>query len=77
MLEYIRLPSLVLCFFFIYINDLAEGLTTNSKLLADHTSLFSVVHNTQKFSNGLDKDLEIINNWAFHWKMNFNPDRTY
>ena len=22
----------------------------------------------------LDKDLEIINNWNYQWKMNFNPD---
>ena len=60
--------------FLIYINDLTEGLTTNVKLLADHTSLFSVVHDTQTSANDLNKDLEIINNWAFQWKMNFNPD---
>ena len=23
----------------------------------------------------LNKDLELINNWAFQWKMQFNPDR--
>ena len=28
----------------VYINDLPEGLTTNAKLFADDTSLFSVVH---------------------------------
>ena len=33
--------------FLIYINDLTEGLTTNVKLFADDTSLFSVVHDTQ------------------------------
>ena len=32
--------------FLIYINDLTEGLTTNVKLFADDTSLFSVVHDT-------------------------------
>ena len=31
-------------FFLVYINDLTEGLTTNAKLFADRTSLFSVVH---------------------------------
>ena len=60
--------------FLIYINGLTEGLTTNVKLFADDTSLFSVVHDTQTFANDLNKDLEIINNWAFQWKMNFNPD---
>ena len=60
--------------FLIYINDFTEGLTTNVKLFADDTSLFSVVHDTQTSANDLNKDLEIINNWAFQWKMNFNPD---
>ena len=60
--------------FLIFINDLTEGLTTNVKLFAGDTSLFSVVHDTQTSANDLNKDLEIINNWAFQWKMNFNPD---
>ena len=29
----------------IYINDLVDGLSSNAKLFADDTSLFSVVHN--------------------------------
>ena len=32
-------------FFRIYINDLSDGLTSNPKLFADDTSLFSVVQN--------------------------------
>ena len=62
--------------FLMYINDLTEGLTTNAKLFADDTSLFSVAHDTQTSANDLNKDLKIINNWAFRWKMNFNPDPT-
>ena len=30
--------------FFVYINDLANGLSSNAKLFADDTSLFSVIH---------------------------------
>ena len=52
-------------FFFIYINDLIECLTTNAKLFADDISLFSVVHDTQRSVNYLNEELEIINNWAF------------
>ena len=62
--------------FLIYINDLTEGFTTNVKLFADDTSFFSFLHNTQTSANDLNKDLKIINNWAFKWKMNFNPDPT-
>ena len=51
--------------FLIYITDLTEGLTTNVKLFADGISLFSVVHDTQTSANDLNKDLKIINIWAF------------
>ena len=27
-------------------------------------------------ANDLNKDLKIINDWVFQWKMNFNPDPT-
>ena len=61
---------------FNYINDLSEVLATNAKLFADDTSLFSVIHDSQTSANVLNKDLEMIHNWAFQWKMNFNPDPT-
>ena len=62
--------------FLIYINDLSEGLSTNAKLFAGDTSLFSVIHGSQTSANVLNEDLEMIHNWAFQWKMNFNPDPT-
>ena len=48
-----------------YLNDLTEDLTSNVKLFADDTSLFSAVHDAQTSTNNLNKDLEIINNWDF------------
>ena len=60
----------------IYINDLTEGLSTNVKIFADDTSLFSVIHDIQTSANNLNKDLERISNWATQWKNNFNPDTT-
>ena len=62
--------------FLIYINDPSEGPSTNAKLFADDTSLFSVIHDSQTSANDLNKDLKMIQNWAFPWKMNFNPDST-
>ena len=61
-------------FFLIYINDLSDGLTANPKLFADDTSLFSVIHNINSTANDLNSDLMKISNWAFQWKMRFNPD---
>ena len=61
-------------FFLIYINDLCDGLTSNPKLFADDTSLFSFVQNINSTANDLNSDLIKISNWAFQWKMRFNPD---
>ena len=60
--------------FLIYINDLADGLSSNAKLFADDTSLFSVIHDVDASANELNNDLYQINKWAFQWKMSFNPD---
>ena len=60
--------------FFIYINDLSEGLTTNAKLFEDDVSLFSVVNNINLSATNLNSDLSKINAWANQWKMTFNPD---
>ena len=62
--------------FLIYINDLPENLVSVSKLFADDTCIFSTVSNIKKSSEDLNRDLTTINNWAFQWKMNFNPDPT-
>ena len=76
MLVFHKVLSLVHCFFLIYINDLPENLVSVSKLFADDTCIFSTVSNIKKSSEDLNRDLTTINNWAFQWKMNFNPDPT-
>ena len=60
--------------FLIYINDLTDGLSSNAKLFADDTPLFSVIHDVDASANELNNDLYQINKWAFQWKMSFNPD---
>ena len=51
--------------FKIYINDLSDGLSSNAKLFADDTSLFSVVHDINTSTIELNKDQKKINDWAF------------
>ena len=46
--------------FLIYINDLSEGLSSNAKLFADDTSLFSVIHDSNTSALELNNDLEKI-----------------
>ena len=62
--------------FLIYINDLPENLESSAKLFADDTSLFSTVYNLSESANLLNDDLKKILEWAFKWKMLFNPDIT-
>ena len=63
-----------LLFFLIYINDLAEGISSTTELFADDTSLFSVVNNIDESANQMNMDLEKISLWAYQWKMSFNSD---
>ena len=59
-----------------YVNYLSEGLSTNVQLLVDDKCLFSVIHDRQTSANDLNKDLEMMENWAFQWKMILNLDPT-
>ena len=60
--------------FLIYINDLPENLISKTKLFADDTSIFSTVVDINKSGEDLNNDLNTVKNWAFQWKMTFNPD---
>ena len=60
--------------FLIYINDLPDGICSLCKIFADDTSIFSKVHNKHLSHTNLNKDLANITEWAFQWKMQFNPD---
>ena len=62
--------------FLIYINDLERNIKSNIKFFADDTMLFSVVKDPTISANNLNHDLDIIQQWAYQWKMEFNPDPT-
>ena len=36
--------------------------------------LFSVIHDVNSSPIDLNEDLDKINNWAYQWKVRFNPD---
>ena len=62
--------------FLIYINDLSDGLTSICKIFSDYTSLFSKAINKEKSEIEPNKDLKLTSQWAYQWKMLFNPDPT-
>ena len=43
---------------------------------ADDTSLFSIVRDPNTSAEDLNHDLQLVSQWAFQWKMSFNPDPT-
>ena len=54
--------------FLIYINDLSDNLTSNAKLFADDTSLFSEVHDDNTSAKELNNDLKKIMIGLFNGK---------
>ena len=44
------------------------------ELFLDVTLLFSVVQNKNDSASQLNNDLDQVSDWAYSWKMSFNPD---
>ena len=55
--------------FFIYINDLLQGLISRDKLFADHFNY------EKAFASALNSDLLKLRDWLYQLKIAFNPDR--
>ena len=62
-------------FFLISINDLVDNISSEAKLFAGDTSLFTVVCDVDIATDKLNRDLNIISNWAHQWKKQFNPEK--
>ena len=60
--------------FLIYISDLPDGLNSIAELFADDKSLFPFVQDINESAKYLNLDLSVISQWAYQWKMLFNPD---
>ena len=60
--------------FLVYINDLTDNISTDVRLFANDSSLFTCVKGIDQTHDKLTKDLQTISIWAYQWKMVFNPD---
>ena len=69
-----RAPYLDHYYFLFKSNDLSDDLSKTAQLFADDTSLFSIAQNVNTSESHSNSDLSKISNWAFQWKMSFNPD---
>ena len=61
-------------FCLIYLNDLADELSSNTKPFADNTSLFSLVHRRDSSVAELSNYQVKIGHWTQQWKTSFNPE---
>ena len=59
--------------FLIYINDLRNNFSSTPKLFAGDTFLFSVINDVNLSQFHQNSDLK-VSEWAYQWKMSFNPD---
>ena len=62
-------------FFLVYINDVVENASSDAKLAADDTSLFTVVYDEGTAADQLIRDLKVISDWTYQFKMQFNPNK--
>ena len=64
-------------YFFLYKDDLKEHLDLNPKLFTDGRSSFPypiMQHSQLLIKLQFNPFITKINNWAYKWKMSFNPD---
>ena len=52
-------------FISVYINDLVDEISSDAKLSADDTSLFTIVYDEITSANQLNRDLKTISEWAY------------
>ena len=57
--------------FLVYINDLDDQLSSNVLKFADDSKLFRVVDNHLD-GQRLQKDIDLLGEWAVQWQMKFN-----
>ena len=50
--------------FLVYINDLVDNISSEAKVFADGKSVFTVVSDVDIATDKLNRDLEVISNWA-------------
>ena len=62
--------------FLIYINDIVVDMKSDVRIFTDDTSLFKIVDYPTVAYQELEHDLELIQKWAYQWKIVFNPDPT-
>ena len=62
--------------FLVYIDDLTDNISSDMRLFADDSSLFTCAKGVTYTHDKLITDLQTVTQWDYQWKMVFNPDIT-
>ena len=62
--------------FLVHINDFISGMKSYARIFADDTALFVIVDDPLQAYHTLCHDLNLVEEWAYQWRMSFNPDPT-
>ena len=68
--------SLVLCCFFIFINDIADDMLGLCRLFADDTSVGKRSFEINHLRSMVNINLNNITHWAKQWLVKLNPEKT-
>ena len=60
----------------IYVNAPTDNILSLVKLFADDTTVFNVVFDSYISAEVLNQNLRAVQDWAYQWKMSFNPNPT-
>ena len=60
----------------IYVNDIAESVSSLTSLFADGSSLYFAGSSLDHIEGIMNRDLLIVFSWASQWLVNFNPNKT-
>ena len=60
----------------IYINDIADNTTCETRLFADDGLLFRTIKSSADTAS-LQADIDSVAEWATKWQMRFNPTKCY
>ena len=62
--------------FLLFINDIADDIQSLVRLFADDSSLIFSSTNPLEVEDRLNLDLQVLDNWAKQWLVDFNPQNT-
>ena len=61
----------------LFINDIADDIQSLVRLFADDSSLIFSSTNPLEVKDRLNLDLQVLDNWAKQWLVDFNPKKNW